>query len=205
MQKVTHLVKRGPYSYALPLSKSELEALNIDPYNDDIVIDLNISDFEHKLTIQSKKEHDYNESHSYLSQMFDKFFAAHPEIKDREAYIKQVYDDELKHNQEYEKIDNKIKKTFESALTDQLDEYLEQNLNNNEPNNFSIESLTMHMPIKMKDELVSNHYTKWLQDFDQDNVNQLVIEHLIQLINHSFNNKYQARLYNQTTISIRKI
>lgn len=205
MQKVTHLVKRGPYSYALPLSKSELEALNIDPYNDDIVVDLNISDFEHKLTIQSKKEHDYNESHSYLSQMFDKFFAAHPEIKDREAYIKQVYDDELKHNQEYEKIDNKIKKTFESALTDQLDEYLEQNLNNNEPNNFSIESLTMHMPIKIKNNLISNHYTKWLQEFDQDSVNQLVIEHLIQLINHSLDNKYQANIYNQTTISIRKI
>lgn len=205
MQKVTHLVKRGPYSYALPLSKSELEALNINPYNDEIVVDLNISDFEHKLTIQSKKEHDYNESHSYLSQMFDKFFASHPEIKDREAYIKQVYDDELKRNQEYKKIDNKIKKTFESILTDQLDKYLEQNLNNKKPNNFSTETLTMYMPIKMKDELVSNHYTQWLQEFDQDRVDQLVIEHLIQLINHSLNNKYQANIYNQTTISIRKI
>lgn len=205
MQKVTHLVKRGPYSYALPLSKSELEALNIDPYNDDIVVDLNISDFEHKLTIQSKKEHDYNESHSYLSQMFDKFFAAHPEIKDREAYIKQVYDDELKRNQEYENIDNNIKKTFEAVLTDRLDDYLEQNLNDNEPNNFSIETLTMHMPTKITHELVSNHYTQWLQKFDQDSVDQLVIEHLIQLINHSFNDKYQANIYNQTTISIRKI
>lgn len=205
MQKVTHLVKRGPYSYALPLSKSELEALNIDPYNDDIIVDLNISDFEHKLTIQSKKEHDYNESHSYLSQMFDKFFAAHPEIKDREAYIKQVYDDELKRNEQYEKLNNKIKETIESAVTDQLDEYLEQNLNGNESNNFSIESLTMHMPTKMKHDLVSNHYTKWLQEFDQDSVNQLVIEHLIQLINHSLDNKYQANIYNQTTISIRKI
>lgn len=205
MQKVTHLVKRGPYSYALPLSKSELEALNIDPYNDEIVVNLNLSDFEHKLTIQSKKEHDYNESHSYLSQMFDKFFAAHPEIKNREAYIKQVYDDELKRSQQYEKIDNKIKKTFESALTDQLDEYLEQNLNDNESNNFSIESLTMYMPTKTKHELVSNHYTKWLQEFDQDSIDHLMIEHLIQLINHSFNDKYQASLYNQTTISIRKI
>lgn len=205
MQKVTHLVKRGPYSYALPLSKSELEALNIDPYNDDIVVDLNISDFEHKLTIQSKKEHDYNESHSYLSQMFDKFFAAHPEIKDREAYIKQVYDDELKRNQEYENIDNNIKKTFEAVLTDRLDDYLEQNLNDNEPNNFSIETLTMHMPTKITNELVSNHYTQWLQKFDQDSVDQLVIEHLIQLINHSFNDKYQANIYNKTTISIRKI
>lgn len=205
MQKVTHLVKRGPYSYALPLSKSELEALNIDPYNDDIVVDLNISDFEHKLTIQSKKERDYNESHSYLSQMFDKFFAAHPEIKDREAYIKQVYDDELKRNEQYEKIDNKIKKTFESALTDQLNKYLEQNLDNNEPNNFSIESLTMHMPTKIKNDIVSNHYTQWLQEFDKDIVDQLVIEHLIQLINHSFNDKYQANIYNQTTISIHKI
>lgn len=205
MQKVTHLVKRGPYSYALPLSKSELEALNIDPYNDDIVVDLNISDFEHKLTIQSKKEHDYNESHSYLSQMFDKFFAAHPEIKNREAYIKQVYDDELKRNQEYENLDNNIKKTFEAILTDRLDDYLEQNLNDNEPNNFSIETLTMHMPTKITHELVSNHYTQWLQKFDQASVNQLVIEHLIQLINHSFDNKYQANIYNKTTISIRKI
>lgn len=201
MQKVTHLVKRGPYSYALPLSKSELEALNIDPYNDDVVVDLNINDFEHKLTIQSKKEHDYNESHSYLSQMFDKFFADHPEIKDREAYIKQVYDDELKRNEQYDE----IKETFESVLTDRLDEYLEQNLNNNEPNNFSIETLTMHMTTKTKHDLVYNHYTKWLQEFDQDNVDQLVIEHLIQLINHSFENKYQARLHNQTTIYIRKI
>ena len=205
MQKVTHLVKRGPYSYALPLSKSELEALNIDPYNDDVVVDLNLSDFEHKLTIQSKKEHDYNESHSYLSQMFDKFFADHPEIKDREAYIKQVYDDELKRNQEYEQLNNEIKETFESVLTDRLDEYLEQNLNNNEPNNFSIKTLTMHMTTKTKHYLVYNHYTKWLQEFDQNNVDQLVIEHLIQLINHSFENKYQARLYNQTKISIRKI
>lgn len=205
MQKVTHLVKRGPYSYALPLSKSELEALNIDPYNDDIVVDLNISDFEHKLTIQSKKEHDYNESHSYLSQMFDKFFADHPEIKDREAYIKQVYDDELKRNQKYEKIDNKIKKIFELVLTNQLDEYLEQNLNDNESNNFSIETLTMYLPTKKKHELVSNYYTKWLQEFDQDSVDQLVIEHLIQLINNALNDKYQANIYNQNTISIRKI
>lgn len=205
MQKVTHLVKRGPYSYALPLSKSELEALNIDPYNDDIVVDLNISDFEHKLTIQSKKEHDYNESHSYLSQMFDKFFAAHPEIKDRESYIKQVYDDELKRNEQYEQLNNEIKETFESVLTDQLDEYLEQNLNDNEPNNFSIETLTMHMPTKITNDLVSNHYTKWLQEFDQDSVDQLVTEHLIQLINHSLKDKYQANIYNQTTISIRKI
>lgn len=205
MQKVTHLVKRGPYSYALPLSKSELEALNIDPYNDDIVVDLNISDFEHKLTIQSKKEHDYNESHSYLSQMFDKFFADHPEIKDRKAYIKQVYDDELKQNEKYERLNNDIKETFESVLTDQLNNYLEQKLDDNEPNNFSIETLTMHMTTKTKHDLVSNHYTQWLQEFDQDSVNQLVIEHLIQLINHSFENKYQANIYNKTTISIRKI
>lgn len=39
----------------------------------------------------------------------------------------------------------------------------------------------MYMPTKMKHDLVSNHYTKWLQEFDQDSVNQLVIEHLIQL------------------------
>lgn len=91
----TKLIKRGKYSYALPINKEQLKELNINP-NEDIHVELDTDHFTHRLIVQSQSEYDYNQKHSTLSQMFDKFFEEHPEIKDREAYLKQVYEMELK-------------------------------------------------------------------------------------------------------------
>ena len=101
-RRVTNLVIRGKNakgdaSYALPLSKQELEILHINPDVDrSVVIQDNVF---HGLSVKSQKQYDYDQQHSALSQVFDKFWQDHPEIKDREAYLKQFWDEQFKANQ----------------------------------------------------------------------------------------------------------
>ena len=206
MQTITKLVKRGPYSYAIPISKSTLEELKIDPANDEILVDLKINDFEHKLTIQSKKEHDYNESHSYLSQMFDQFFDKHPEIKDRDAYLKDVYQEQLDRNQKYEQLKIEINKTFKKALTDRLKDYLDQQVDDDgESTIFDMTELLDQIDLKLEDKTVLDQYKDWLIEFDSDNVNHLTVLQLINLINNRYQDQYQANEDNTNQVAVRTI
>ena len=187
MQTITKLVKRGPYSYAIPISKSTLEELKIDPAKDEILVDLKINDFEHKLTIQSKKEHDYNESHSYLSQMFDQFFDNHPEIKDRDAYLKDVYQEQLDRNQKYEQLKIEINETFKKALTDRLKDYLDHQVDDDgESTIFDMTELLDQIDLKLEDKTVLDQYKDWLIEFDSYDVNNMTVLQLINLINNLY-------------------
>ena len=206
MQTITKLVKRGPYSYAIPISKSTLEELKIDPANDEILVDLKINDFEHKLTIQSKKEHDYNESHSYLSQMFDQFFDKHPEIKDRDAYLKDVYQEQLDRNQKYEQLKIEINKTFKKALTNRLKDYLDHQVDDNgETTIFDMTELLDQIDLKLEDKTVLDKYKDWLIELDSDNVNNMTVLKLINLINNRYHDQYQANEDNNNQVAVRTI
>lgn len=206
MQTITKLVKRGPYSYAIPISKSMLEELKIDPANDEILVDLKINDFEHKLTIQSKKEHDYNESHSYLSQMFDQFFDKHPEIKDRDAYLKDVYQEQLDRNQKYEQLKIEINETFKKALTDRLKDYLDQQVDDDgESTIFDMTELLDQIDLKIEDKTVLDQYKDWLIELDSDNVNNITVLQLIDLINNHYQGQYQANEDNTNHVAVRTI
>lgn len=206
MQTITKLVKRGPYSYAIPISKSTLEELQIDPANDEILMDLEINDFEHKLTIQSKKEHDYNESHSYLSQMFDQFFDNHPEIKDRDAYLKDVYQEQLDRNQKYEQLETEINETFKKALTNRLKDYLDHQVDDNgETTIFDMAELLDQIDLKIEDKTVLDQYKDWLIEFDSDDVNNTTVLQLIDLINNNYKGQYQANEDNTNQVAVRMI
>lgn len=206
MQTITKLVKRGPYSYAIPISKSTLEELKIDPANDEILVDLKINDFEHKLTIQSKKEHDYNESHSYLSQMFDQFFDKHPEIKDRDAYLKDVYQEQLDRNQKYEQLETEIKETFKKVLTDRLKDYLDHQVDDDgEKTIFDMTELLDQIDLKLEDKTVLDKYKDWLIELDSDNVNNMAVLQLINLINNRYHDQYQANEDNTNQVAVRTI
>lgn len=206
MQTITKLVKRGPYSYAIPISKSTLEELKIDPANDEILVDLKINDFEHKLTIQSKKEHDYNESHSYLSQMFDQFFDNHPEIKDRDAYLKDVYQEQLDRNQKYEQLKIEINKTFKKTLTNRLKDYLDHQVDDNgESTIFDMTELLDQIDLKLEDKTVLDQYKDWLIEFDSDDVNNMTVLKLIDLINNNYQDQYQANEDNTNQVAVRMI
>lgn len=206
MQTITKLVKRGPYSYAIPISKSTLEELKIDPANDEILVDLEINDFEHKLTIQSKKEHDYNESHSYLSQMFDQFFDNHPEIKDRDAYLKDVYQEQLDRNQKYEQLKIEINETFKKTLTNRLKDYLDHQVDNNgESTIFDMTELLDQIDLKLEDKTVLDQYKDWLIEFDSDDVNNMTVLKLIDLINNNYQDQYQANEDNTNQVAVRMI
>lgn len=206
MQTITKLVKRGPYSYAIPISKSTLEELKIDPANDEILVDLQINDFEHKLTIQSKKEHDYNESHSYLSQMFDQFFDKHPEIKDRDAYLKDVYQEQLDRNQKYEQLKIEINETFKKALTNRLKDYLDHQVDDNgETTVFDMAELLDQIDLKIEDKTVLDQYKDWLIEFDSDDVNNTTVLQLIDLINNNYKDQYQANEDNNNQVAVRMI
>lgn len=206
MQTITKLVKRGPYSYAIPVSKSTLEELQIDPANDEILVDLEINDFQHKLTIQSKKEHDYNESHSYLSQMFDQFFDKHPEIKDRDAYLKDVYQEQLERNQKYDQVKSEIDETFKKALTDRLKDYLDHQTDaNGETTIFDMTELLDQIDLKLEDKTILDNYKNWLTEFDDDNVNDMTIMPLVNLINNRYHNQYQANEVNTYQVAVKAI
>lgn len=206
MQTITKLVKRGPYSYAIPISKSTLEELKIDPANDEILVDLKINDFEHKLTIQSKKEHDYNESHSYLSQMFDQFFDNHPEIKDRDAYLKDVYQEQLDRNQKYEQLKIEINETFKKALTNRLKDYLDQQVDDDgETTIFDMAELLDQIDLKIEDKTVLDQYKDWLIEFDSDDVNNTTVLQLIDLINNNYKGQYKANEDNTNQVAVRMI
>lgn len=206
MQTITKLVKRGPYSYAIPISKSTLEELKIDPANDEILVDLKINDFEHKLTIQSKKEHDYNESHSYLSQMFDQFFDKHPEIKDRDAYLKDVYQEQLDRNQKYEQLKIEINETFKKALTNRLKDYLDHQVDDDgETTIFDMAELLDQIDLKIEDKTVLDQYKDWLIEFDSDDVNNTTVLQLIDLINNNYKGQYQANEDNTNQVAVRMI
>lgn len=93
----TKLVKRGPYSYALPLSKEQIDQLGIDPQVDDEVhVELDIDKYTHRLTVQAESEYQRNQRKAPINQMFDDFFKNHPEIKDRDAYLKEFFDEQRK-------------------------------------------------------------------------------------------------------------
>lgn len=206
MQTITKLVKRGPYSYAIPISKSTLEELKIDPANDEILVDLKINDFEHKLTIQSKKEHDYNESHSYLSQMFDQFFDKHPEIKDRDAYLKDVYQEQLDRNQKYEQLKIEINETFKKALTNRLKDYLDHQVDDDgEITIFDMTELLDQIDLKIEDKTVLDQYKDWLIEFDSDDVNNTTVLQLIDLINNNYKGQYQANEDNTNQVTVRTV
>lgn len=206
MQTITKLIKRGPYSYAIPISKSTLEELKIDPANDEILVDLEINDFEHKLTIQSKKEHDYNESHSYLSQMFDQFFDKHPEIKDRDAYIKDVYQEQLDRNQKYEQLKIEINETFKKALTNRLKDYLDHQVDDDgETTIFDMAELLDQIDLKIEDKTVLDKYKDWLIEFDSDDVNNTTVLQLIDLINNNYKGQYQANEDNTNQVAVKMI
>lgn len=206
MQTITKLVKRGPYSYAIPISKSTLEELKIDPAKDEILVDLKINDFEHKLTIQSKKEHDYNESHSYLSQMFDQFFDNHPEIKDRDAYLKDVYQEQLDRNQKYEQLKIEINETFKKALTNRLKDYLDHQVDDDgETTIFDMAEVLDQIDLKIEDKTVLDQYKDWLIEFDSDDVNNTTVLQLIDLINNNYKGQYQANEDNTNQVAVRMI
>lgn len=106
-ERVVKLVVRGKNakgdaSYALPLTKDELAVLKLDPSVDRSVVIRD--DVFHGFSIKSKYQDDYDRKHSALSQVFDQFWQDHPEIKDREAYLKQFWEEQLRanNNQEYD-------------------------------------------------------------------------------------------------------
>lgn len=206
MQTITKLVKRGPYSYAIPVSKSTLEELQIDPANDEIIVDLEINDFQHKLTIQSKKEHDYNESHSYLSQMFNQFFDKHPEIKDRDAYLKDVYQEQLDRNQKYNQVKTEIDETFKKALTNRLKDYLDHQVDaSSETTIFDMTELLDQIDLKLEDSTILDHYKDWLIESESDNVNSMTVLKLIDLINDHYQDQYQANEVNTYQLAVKAI
>ena len=93
------LIRRGKYSYALPLTREDLVRLyllddpNLDPTDLVLNIDFDESQYHHKLIVTKAKEDQANSKYqSDLDHMFQDFFAQHPEIKDKDAYLQSVYD-----------------------------------------------------------------------------------------------------------------
>lgn len=93
------LIHRGKYSYALPLTREDLVRLHLldDPDLDptDQVLNLNFdeSQYHHKLIITKAQEDQANHKyHNDLDHMFKDFFARHPEIKDKNAYLQLIHD-----------------------------------------------------------------------------------------------------------------
>lgn len=101
MERLTKLIVRGRNqeghpSYAIPLTKHDVELLGLT--DDDKKAVYLIPDDRHGLTLQSKRWHDYYQEHSALSEIFDNFWKNHPEIKDRDAYLKKFWEDERREN-----------------------------------------------------------------------------------------------------------
>lgn len=99
VQHQVQLIRRGKYSYALPLTREDLVRLhllddpNLDPTDQVLNIDFDESQYHHKLIVTKAKEDQANSKyHGDLDHMFQDFFAQHPEIKDRDAYLQSIYD-----------------------------------------------------------------------------------------------------------------
>ena len=102
------LIRRGKYSYALPLTREDLVRLhllddpNLDPTDQVLNIDFDESQYHHKLIVTKAKEDQANSKyHGDLDHMFKDFFAQHPEIKDQDAYLQSVYDQLAKDRDNY--------------------------------------------------------------------------------------------------------
>lgn len=101
-KRLTKLIVRGRNkdgvpSYAIPLTKAEVAQLKKDNDDMEIYVDDNC---RHGLILQSRQWDDYCKKHTALQEMFDKFWKDHPEIKDRDAYLKKYWEEQAKSNQE---------------------------------------------------------------------------------------------------------
>lgn len=97
IERTTKLIRRGKYSFAIPVTIQELKSLGIiDPkLNDEL--HLSISDNKYDQTMQIESEKHYQErvnGHSALAQMFDDWFEAnHVAPEDRQEYLTKMYDE----------------------------------------------------------------------------------------------------------------
>ena len=90
--------KDGVPSYAIGLTKQDMQALDLQNGENKVWID--DTHVRHGLSIRSKYWEDYCQRKSSLSEMFDKFWQEHPEITDHKAYLKSFWDEQLKQNEE---------------------------------------------------------------------------------------------------------
>lgn len=88
--------KDGVPSYAVPLTKQDMEALNLQGGEKEVWIR---DDIRHGLSIRSKYWDEYCKTHSALSEMFDQFWKEHPEITDHQAYLDNFWKEQAKENQ----------------------------------------------------------------------------------------------------------
>lgn len=85
LRRVTSLINRGRYSFAIPVQKDELKALGIDdPDNQKIQISVMDAKSAPLLIVQPIDQPKMLST----SQALDAFFDKHPEIKDREQYLR---------------------------------------------------------------------------------------------------------------------
>lgn len=101
-KRLTKLIVRGRNkdgvpSYAIPLTKAEVAQLKKNDDDVEIYVDDNC---RHGLILQSRQWNDYCEEHTALEEMFEKFWSDHPEIKDRDAYLKKYWEEQAKSNKE---------------------------------------------------------------------------------------------------------
>lgn len=97
IERTTKLIRRGKYSFAIPVTIQELKILGIiDPKPND-ELHLSVSDSKYDQTMQIESEKHYQErinGHSALAQMFDDWFESnHIAPEDREEYLTKVYDE----------------------------------------------------------------------------------------------------------------
>ena len=138
--------------------------------------------------------------------MFDQFFDNHPEIKDRDAYLKDVYQEQLDRNQKYEQLKIEINETFKKALTNRLKDYLDQQVDDDgETTIFDMAELLDQIDLKLEDKTVLDQYKDWLIEFDSDNVNNITVLQLINLINNHYQGQYQANEDNTNQVAVRMI
>lgn len=94
MERVTSLIARGKYSYAIPLQKDELKALGIvKPEQQQIQLSIMDAKVSPLLLVRPvNKSVDQS-----FADMLNAFFDQHPEIADRARYLKQ-FGNKMKEN-----------------------------------------------------------------------------------------------------------
>lgn len=107
IERITKLIRRGKYSFAIPVTIQELKNLGIiDPKPND-KLHLSTLDNKYDQTMQIESEKHYQErinGHSALAQMFDDWFESnHIAPEDRQAYLDKAYEEMRNDRDEFER------------------------------------------------------------------------------------------------------
>lgn len=95
------LIRRGRYSYAIPVTKAELKALGInDPENDKLHLTATDAYLDHKLKVELQTQYeDRVNNGGALGQIFNNWFKEnHIAPEDQAEYLEKAYDEMRKEN-----------------------------------------------------------------------------------------------------------